>query len=62
MNATQLNAAAALLNTSDKSVVFAACVNALVQIGYSLESALDTVCGDNSYKTLVSNLYDTLRA
>ena len=62
MNANQLNAAAAPLNTSDKNVVFAACVKALVSAGFTVDAALDAVCGKGTYDNLVSDLYDQLNA
>ena len=60
MNADQLNAAAALIGTTDKNAVLNVCVAALVKSGMSVDVALDTVCGAGTYENFVSELYAKL--
>ena len=52
----QLNAVANLLGTTDKNVVFSACIKTLVENGMKLEAAFDYVCGHGRFADMVSSL------
>lgn len=60
MNAAQLNAVAKLLTDAGipvtKDLVFAVCIKTLVESGIAVETAIDFVCGDGSFNTLVEAL------
>ncbi len=58
----QLNAVATLIGTTDKHLVFAACIKTLVEDGMDARTAFDFVCGKHNVDTMISELYDTLRA
>ena len=62
MNADQLNAVAALLNTTDKNLVFSVCVKTLVDAGVSVRDAIDAVLGVGSFDSIASDVYDKLTA
>lgn len=62
MTATQLNQAAALLNTTDKNVVITACIKALITNGMEVSQAFDHVLGAGQFDEMTSKLYDELKA
>lgn len=59
---TQLNQVATLLGTTDKNLVFAACIKTLVDAGMSAVDAMKEVCGVENTNAMISKLYDDLRA
>lgn len=62
ITAEQLNAAAKLIGTTDKSVVFSAVLKTLVDAGVAVDVAFDMLFGDGAYKRFAGIVYAALRA
>jgi hypothetical protein len=62
MNAEQLNAVAALLNTTDKNLVFSVCIKTLVDAGVSVRDAIDAVLGVGTFEGIAGEVYGKLTA
>ena len=58
----QLNAVAAMIGTTDKNLVFTACIKTLVAAGMDVKLAMEFVLGKNNVDSMISDLYDGLRA
>jgi len=58
----QLNAVAALLNTTDKNLVFSVCIKTLVDAGVSVRDAVDAVLGTGRFDDIASDIYSKLTA
>ena len=58
----QLNAVANMLGTTDKNLVFSACIKTLIEAGIDARAAFDFVCGKHNIDTVIGELYDGLRA
>ena len=52
MTTETLNKIARLLDTTDKHLVFTVAIKGLMQLGMSLEDALDEVLGEGTYDQL----------
>ena len=61
MTTAELNAAAAVLGTTDKNTVFAMCIKTMIDAGFDHKTAFDRVLGAGSYDKFAGNLYDALR-
>lgn len=62
IGANDLNTIAKMLGTTDKNVVFSACIKVLREEGgYDIKDALEIVLGEGRYDELIGNLYDALR-
>jgi hypothetical protein len=62
MTDDQLNAAANLLNTTDKNLVISVCIKTLVNAGMPIKSAFDKVLGVGSYDKLAGDIWDAINA
>jgi hypothetical protein len=58
----QLNAVAAMIGTTDKNLVFTACIKTLVEAGIDAKLAMEFVLGKNKVDAMIGDLYDGLRA
>jgi hypothetical protein len=58
----QLNAVAALLNTTDKNVIFSVCIKTLVESGATILEAVDAVLGTGRFDDIASEVYESLTA
>ena len=58
----QLNAVAAMIGTTDKNLVFTACIKTLVASGMDVKLAMEFVLGKNNVDAMIGDLYDGLRA
>ena len=58
----QLNAVAALLNTTDKNLVLSVCIKALVEAGMDAADAIDAVLGAGRFMEIANAIYDELVA
>jgi hypothetical protein len=58
----QLNAVAAMIGTTDKNLVFTACIKTLVEAGMDVKLAMEFVLGKNNVDSMINDLYDGLRA
>jgi hypothetical protein len=58
----QLNAVAAMIGTTDKNLVFTACINTLVETGMDAKLAMEFVLGKTNVDAMIGDLYDGLRA
>jgi len=58
----QLNTVAALLNTTDKNLIFSACIKTLVDAGVSVRDAVDAVLGTGRFDDIASEVYESLTA
>lgn len=62
INAATLNQVANILGTTDKNVVFSACIHALTLKGIEINVAYDMVFGEGAYKKFAGEVYNALRA
>ncbi len=58
----QLNAAAKLLGTTDKNVVYSAIITTLVREGMDVQDAINALFGPEGWSTMSGAIYDALRA
>lgn len=58
----QLNQVAALLNTTDKSLVITVTLRTLIGAGMAVDAAVDAVLGAGAYRKLAGDVYHALRA
>jgi hypothetical protein len=58
----QLNAVAALLNTTDKNLVFSVCIKTLVDAGMDVATATDAVLGAGRFMEIANAVYEGLTA
>jgi hypothetical protein len=58
----QLNVVAAMIGTTDKNLVFTACIKTLVEAGMDVKLAMEFVLGKNNVDAMIGDLYDGLRA
>lgn len=58
----QLNAVAALLNTTDKNLVFSVVIKTLVDAGVDAVTATDAVLGAGRYMEIANAVYEGLTA
>lgn len=62
VTAAQLNQVAAMLNTTDKSLVITVAIHTLVKAGVDVGDAMDAVLGAGAYQRLAAQVYHALRA
>ena len=58
----QLNAVAALLDTTDKNLVFSVCIKTLIEAGMDVAAATDAVLGAGRFMEIANSVYEELTA